>query len=432
MFARIPHIESEVDQHIAAQRYNEALANIMVGVHGHHKQEAFARSTLYYPQFDAQMQTLSEALYVDPATPPVPAVSDSTLLIASEIYQVGGHSRVIADLVREVPQPTLVLTDMYWRFRNTPDHLNWILDAYAWMPVIVLPQRTLWAKCQGLRQLTERLRPKNIFYFNHHEDPIPFVGTLAYPPARKTLFHHCDHNPSLGNTCAGVAHVDFIEEMAQACAHHLHRPADVLPLFVPDRGPKTFAPTAGRPCSAVTCGTHVKYARSGPLALQDIVATVLATLDGQFFHIGALDAQWVADIRAHLSSRGLAPERFVPLGDVASLWDTLQQLDAQVYITSAPIGGGRVAIEAQGCGYPLLFYRTHDQGPAAGSDSLYANKALEWRTVQDLPPLLNQVRAQHATLSQQARDYYLAHFSHQNFARVTERLCHAEPQGVAA
>jgi hypothetical protein len=423
MFANLPLIEPEIDTHIAGCRYNEALANIMVGVHGHHKLETVARNFLYYPKLDQQMQVLSEVIFHEQFEGAVPRPTENTLIVASEIYQVGGHSRVIADLVKEVSSPTLVLTDMYWRFRNTPDYLNWVLDAFATMPVIVLPQRTLWAKCQALGQLTKRLDPKNIFYVNHHEDPIPFVGTLGHVQSNKTLIHHCDHNPSLGSTLEHVAHVDFVEEMAQVCSTHLHRPAWVLPLFVPDGGLKSFKPIENNNFSAVTCGTHVKYTRTGPLALQNIAASVLGSLDGQFFHIGELAADWIAEVRAHLEDRGIAPERFVALGNVASLWETLLQLEAHVYIGSAPIGGGRAAIEAQGCGYPVLFFRVDDQGPAIGSSSLYANKTLEWSSLTELPPLLEQAYTHHGTLSEIARTHYVSNYSHGKFVSVIRNIC---------
>lgn len=423
MFANLPLIETEIDNHIAGHRYNEALANIMVGVHGHHKLETVARNYLYYPGLDQQMQTLSDVIFHEQFGRIASHPTENTLVVASEIYQVGGHSRVIADLVKEVSSPTLVLTDMYWRFRNTPDYLNWILDAFAAMPVIVLPQRTLWGKCQALGQLTHRLNPKNIFYVNHHEDPIPFVGTLGHGTSNKTLIHHCDHNPSLGNTLEHVAHMDFVEEMAHVCSTHLHRPAWVLPLFVPDRGPKSFRPIEDNNVSAVTCGTHVKYIRTGPLALQNIVAIALGALDGQFFHIGELDPEWVAEIRVHLQDRSIAPERFVALGNVASLWETLFNLDAHIYIGSAPLAGGRAAIEAQGCGYPVLFYRVDDQGPAIGSNSLYASKSLEWSDTSSLPRLLEEVAAQHASFSAVARTFYVEKFSQQEFARVVTEVC---------
>src|SRR6185436_1928550 len=46
MFASLPDIEAAIDGYLAAGQYNEALANIVVGVHNHHK---LANASLYWP-----------------------------------------------------------------------------------------------------------------------------------------------------------------------------------------------------------------------------------------------------------------------------------------------------------------------------------------------------------------------------------------------
>jgi len=47
-----------------------------------------------------------------------------------------------------------------------------------------------------------------------------------------------------------------------------------LPLYVPDAGKKAVAPLENNGFG-VTSGTHVKFARTGELALQNIAQTVL-------------------------------------------------------------------------------------------------------------------------------------------------------------
>jgi hypothetical protein len=237
------------------------------------------------------------------------------------------------------------------------------------------------------------------------------------------LIHHCDHHPSLGNTINDVHHVDFTDEMAATCSTNLNRRTRVLPLYVPDGGKKVFLPISGRRFSAVTSGAYVKYSRTGEISLQNIARTVLGGLDGNFFHIGAIDSEWIAEVHAHLVSVGIDPDRFVALGGVASVWRTLLSLDAQVYIGSAPTGGGRAATEAQGCGYPLLYYRVTDQGPALGSNSLYANKQLGWSTMAELSELLGVVASQHTQMSETARLFYEQHCSRTEFVRILDEIC---------
>ena len=105
---------------------------------------------------------------------------------------------------------------------------------------------------------------------------------------------------------------------------------------------------------------------------------------GSYFHIGPLDEAWVAELRSHLASQGLDPQRFVYRGLVPSLWAELQQLDAACYLGSAPVGGGRAAVEAQGCGYPLVFFNGQEQGSLLANYGLYADQELGWGDVLDL------------------------------------------------
>lgn len=422
MFAGMPTVESQVEQQIATGDFDGALMTLMQGVQICNHQKERARLFLYLPLMDRQLEQLARALPVTAPTPFGQPLSTNTLVIASELYQVGGHTRVLADVVRELASPIIVLTDMLGRFKKTPEYLNWLLAEFEGIPLVMLCQTNLWKKCNELHLLTQRLRPQNILYFNHHEDPIPFVGTLGHAGSRKTLVHHCDHSPSLGNTLAGVGHVDFTVEAARNCAGYLQREALVLPLYVTDQGEKSFATISGNHFSVVTSGTHIKFVRTGELALQNIALTVLSNVTGEFFHIGALDAQWVAEIRAHLDSNGIAPDRFVAVGPVASVWKTLLELNAHVYLGSAPLGGGRAAIEAQGCGYPVAFFQVLDQGPAIGADSIYASKELGWGDLSELADVLKMAGEKHARWSAQARQLYATEYSRAEFVRCLQKF----------
>lgn len=427
-------LESEIEIMISEKRYNDAIANILVGVHNHFKNPEFARSFLYYPGLDNQIQKISAALAASCPSDTESTATENTLIIASEMFPVGGHSRVIADIVREVQSPTIVLTDMLWNYRRAPDHINWLLDEFSDISVIPLIQTTLWEKCRSLFLLTQRLRPNNILYFNHHEDPIPFIGTLGYTKARKTLVHHCDHNPSLGNTIEGMRHVDFTKESVDSCSVHLKRQCSLLPLYVQDQGLKTFSNPIDKPVSVATSGANHKYARSGEYALQEIVRTVLSNVNGHFFHIGHLADDWIAEIRSFLNQNNIDPNRYIPLGNVKSVWLTLKELDAHLYLASAPIGGGRAAIEAQGCGYPVLYVPIKDQGPAIGVDSIFANRQLAWTSFDGLAAVLEDAIRCHDALSTSARNMYDLEYSNGAFKKAVvdilslDNECHINNQ----
>jgi hypothetical protein len=416
MFAALPDVENVVDGLIENHSYNDALANILVGVHNHRNLPNSLGKFLYYEQLDNRLQTLAGCLSQQFNNLPQSPLSQNTLIIASELYSVGGHSRVVADIARFVPLTTIVVTDMLWQIRKAPDMMDWQFDAFPSSSVIVLNQLSLWGKCAALFELTLRLQPKNILYFNHHEDPIPFVGTLEHKGSHKTLIHHCDHNPSLGNTLKNVDHVDFTEEMAVECSSNLRRNCSVLPLYVPDCGQKLFKARNGTKVSAVTSGSGNKFSRGGSLSLSNIVKTVLDSIDGDFFHIGHIDSDWISEIRTHLSEQGIDPKRYISMGLVPSLWKALFEIDAHVYIASAPIGGGRAAIEAQGCGYPVVYFHDRAQRTALGAVSLYSDHGMGWSDLEQLRRLLSKIDLEKLVeKSECARRFYEARYSEGQF-----------------
>lgn len=426
MFIDLPEVQGFIATLLEQKRFNDAVANVVVGVHNTHRSPQFEHGYLHYPGLDRCMEQLAVEAEREADTSGAAGNAGpegTTLVIATELYPVGGHSKVVADLLRELPQPTLVLTDLFGNYRKAPDQLNWIHDQNPRAAVIVLLQATLWGKCVELARLTQRLRPKNIVYLQHHQDAVAFVGTQANQGSRKTLVHHCDHNASIGSTLADVHHVDFTDELAAECAQVLKRPTQVLPLYVADQGCKRFSPPNGRSFSVVTSGTHIKFARGGPVALQAIARTVLSTVEGQFVHIGPLDADWIAEIREHLSSQGLDASRFMPMGPVPNLWQTLLQLDAHLYLGSAPAGGGRAAIEAQGCGYPVVFYRSDVAASTTlRVDSVYACKPLGWSTLEDLAQVLRSFAPLQPAYSAQARQLYETRYARGPFMRELQRL----------
>jgi len=195
-----------------------------------------------------------------------------------------------------------------------------------------------------------------------------------------------------------------------------------LPLYVPDLGVKIFPALQGSAFSVVTSGHPAKFARGGPLALQSLVQATLSAVQGAHHHIGPMDEAWITEIRAHLSANGIDHQRFIHHGLVPSLWSTLKTLDAAVYIGSAPSGGGRAAIEAQGCGYPLVFFRCQEEDSLLANYSLYASQQLDWSTPQELGACLQKVSTEHARYSEASRNLYEERYSRPHFQQTLSAL----------
>jgi len=428
VFTALPAIEAECQALFDAGHNAACMTRMMVGVHEHYKTPDVATRALFYPGFDKQIEKLADRLASQhPANGTRRERSGNTLVIATQIHDVGGHSRVVEDVMRECARPTLVLTDAFQTFRNGVESLEPWLARFADTGFLMLRQHNPWDKARELWQLVQRLAPDEILYFQHHQDPVPFVGTLGWTGAKKVLFHHADHNPALGITLPMDAHFDFTDELARRCGPALGCEAEVLPLYVPDLGRKPFS---RGPVSVVTSGTQVKFVRQGPLALGRIVETALRQVGGSFHHIGPLDEDWKQEIEAQLRAAGIAPERFVAHGSVPSLWQTLLDIDAHVYLSSAPVTGARAALEAQGAGYPVIYFRSDDPSSLVDMNSFYADTALGWHVMEELAAQLQAVTQRLGDASDQARAFYEARYTREHFRRVLGRHVTLRPEAA--
>jgi hypothetical protein len=202
-------------------------------------------------------------------------------------------------------------------------------------------------------------------------------------------------------------------------------------LYVLDEGPKSFPLITDNGFSVVASGRPGKFARRGDMALQNLVCAALHEVGGSFFHIGPLDAVWIREIQDHLAGNGIDKSRFVYLGQVPSLWQELLKIDGAFFLGSAPVAGGRAAIEAQGAGYPVLFFNGEHGGPLAENYSLFADPTLGWRNATDLRRLLREVGPRHAELSAASRLFYAENYSRVPFREAVRGLCAREHELIA-
>lgn len=425
----VDDIDNEIATHLAQSDYPNAMRSIAAGVHHTYRRPEFERAALYYPQLDRHVEQLARLLPVANPAPGkarrVTATRCGALIIATELYELGGHSRVLEDISHEVDRAVVVLTDLFDTYDRQPELIDLLMQRFKHCTLVVVPAGSGWAKAQNLRRLADAMKPRHILYFGHHQDPIPYVATLSMPQTRKVMVHHGDHNPSLGCTLAGLIHVDLSKGAQDVCANQLPSPPRLLPLHAPDRGVKVFAEVCGTDFSVVSSGHPAKFMRNGPMALHLIVKAALQAISGAYHHIGPLDDGWVQEIRQYLNAHAIKPDRFVHHGLVPSLWEHLKVLDAAIYIGSAPIGGGRAAIEAQGCGYPLAYFESAQAYGLADNECLYASRRLKWATPEELASVLSAAGPCHKELSQQARQLYLDTHSHRQFKHALKQILHA-------
>lgn len=422
--------EDKVEQLMLRGEMNLALGALAASVDELMRRDELIGHALLVPRYDQQLAEISAWIGARFLRDDVQAQGEGcTLIVASETYATGGHSRVIEDLCRHVARPAIVLTDLFNRINGGSLGVDYLYRQAGDASVTVLPKGSLLDKSVNLMRLVASMRPRHILILGHHQDVIPYAA-LACERLRvpRTFVHHTDHHPALGCTIDAFQHVDLTPHVRGFCADALARPVGLLPLYVPDQGCKPHVARELAEVSIVTSGNPHKYSRGGPLAYGRIVLTACQTLGGAFHHIGALPDDWVEEIRLGLAAQGLDAERFVYHGPVPSLWAALKDINADVYLTSAPTGGGRAAIEAQGCGYPMVFHRTPaEAGRPLFVTDVYQPSAPSWSTLAELPVALRAAAQDSAAQSQASRGFYDRHFSEASFTEaLADVLRHGE------
>jgi hypothetical protein len=410
---------------LLAERKREACLELIVAeVNVLCTSAKYSGSALYLPGLDQLLAKISAQIDAEAEPCPRPAAPWDVVVVASQMELQGGHSRIIEDICLAVPNPLLILTDPYNSYAEAKLELGLFSERVPDALVMVIPNIGLVNKGKELHRLCRSLDAQNIFVLTHHSDPVAFVGLSALktnPAVRKFLVHHADHNPALGMTIDGFVHVDCTEHLREICAEQLGRPASLLPLAVSDGGLR-LRKWPDRIDSTVTAGSESKFQRRGELAYASIVARILSVTSGPHHHIGELPDDWVNDIRRNLADQHIDPARFAYTGSVPSLWQQLKVIDADLYVASAPVGGGRAATEAQGCGYPVAYFKNPAQPLLFQIDEVYATKDLKWANLDNLADLLRMDGGRLHSLAEVARRHYLSGYSGDAFRAALRAL----------
>lgn len=268
-----------------------------------------------------------------------------------------------------------MLTDPFASYRE--GQLTWENAASRMLKATVhCPQESSYlGKVHELQAVFRTVRPAHVRVLAYHSDPLPFVAAASLlESVTQVFFHHGDHQPSLGCTLEGYVHVDFSEYLQKICQHNLARPAIHLPVCVPDQGIKRFSKPTVETLSVVSSGGALRYRKDGHLAYPTVIAEILRAFGGRYWHIGTLEPSWRNAIAIANRGCGMPEARFKYVANVSSLWQTLHEIDAHVYLGSFPVYGARESVEAQGCGYPLVDYSSPDRLPLLMASRIFLER----------------------------------------------------------
>ena len=289
--------------------------------------------------------------------------NDNVCIIATQLAGAGGHSRVAADIVRLIgpDQITMIMTDLYrsttYRDIAATDFKRLGLDCHAFL---VLKSQSIIDRTIELNAILNAIRPTRIFLLHYQMDIC--AVTAAWPFRSITeLVHHTDHDPSLGASLDFAAHVDLTHTCHLACRE---AGIDAIYAAMTLPGGEVAPPRAiHRPLRFATSGAPSKFMAWGRYRWAEWAAACLAEPDSQFLHIGLIDPGLQRGIEQGLAMAGIAPGRYRFAGMVDDLKATLLAENIDIYVDSAPVGGGRAVLEAMAARIPVIVPADPDKAP---------------------------------------------------------------------
>lgn len=346
------------------------------------------------------------------------------------VSQLTSKEKLIANLIAAQKHKSFLIITADAFYGDTSSLLTDILQKRS-VEVMTCPRYlNSYAQVQWIQtQLLER-NIQTLFVINdaHHAAMVSAVQ----PGLAKEIFffHHCDHTFSLGTYMTIATHVDYRPAGLDNCRHHLGISANVLlPIVgaVGDVERSTELPLRSRflvkhKLLTVTCGAQVKFDSLYRFSLADEIPNILNATCGTHVHIGELLDDYRQRILNNLERERIDSERFQHMQFVASLWRTLCDLDADVFIDSFPMCGVEYITEAMGAGMPIITHHNYNSRLFSNEDYVYA-EAPGWSTSSELKDFLeSQTLETLIENGKRSRDFYLAKHSSIALKSALEKL----------
>jgi hypothetical protein len=322
-----------------------------------------------------------------------PKSNDNVCIVLTQIYAVGGHSKIAQDISRIVgaERCTIILTDLYGNTTYAQiSRSNLTKMGYFCRSFMALKSKTAAEKCIELYALLRAVDPGRIFLLNHHSDVAAVAATYMFKGVTEFV-HHGDHLPCLGATLDYSTHADVTYTCHQICkASGLD--AEYVGMTLPDlRAATGVKASTGGPTVLATCGSVAKYQhgnRDCRYRWSDWAVAALKDNDHVFLHFGPPTDELVADVEGALKAAGIDPARYRFMGSVPSLQQALVDHGVDVYVASYPETGGRANLEALAAGLEVIVLEDAALGPLLR----FTSPVSGWRAIADTAEMAEAIR----------------------------------------
>lgn len=324
----------------------------------------------------------------------VPPTQPLDLYIASQLYADGGHTPLIGDFIRSIPerQAVLALTNTNNESGDVPEtilrRIRLTLSQVEMCRSPGFAEKFAW-----LIDVIERNRPDRIFLFNHPHDGVAIAACQAENAREIVFVHHADRVPSVGAFLASAVHVDVTPFCFQCCRYQGGISGNrFIPLIASDEGVRVRAAARAGFVGLRTAaaGSPHKVLRDYAPNYLDVVATILRQTEGSHVHIGHLPDDGLTHFRDVLRRCDLDPARLLHIPHVPSVWRAMSDYDVDLYIGTFPIRGARTSVEVMGSGTPAAWHVTRP-GTLFHDTHMKYDGAETWQTLSELCGILRQI-----------------------------------------
>jgi glycosyltransferase involved in cell wall biosynthesis len=312
------------------------------------------------------------------------------VFVVSEIYQTGGHTRVIESIIEALgPQNCLVLSTNLYN-RQTLNTLNWFTQRTG-ADLRICEAGDFLDKSAWIRANITKDGISKIYVVSHHDDVAAIAACYAPECLARTLYlHHADHQLAFGATIQDWRHVDFGIQIFDYCRRELGINNEIWHIAVADKGmvDLVYQPVTAR--RSVTCGSQTKFAWAGRLRFSDVIVAVIASTGGTHLHVGNLPENELAELNRKLQDAGVSPDRFKHVPFTPNLAQFIIDNHISIYIGSFPHGGLRATIEALSVGVPILAHQSDYSRLLSSCDTMF-DGAPFWSSVEGLKDALESL-----------------------------------------
>jgi hypothetical protein len=317
--------------------------------------------------------------------------SDCIVFLVTHLAATGGHSRVLGDLIEAEPagEYKILATNLFNKL--DAEEVSGLYRSQG-VSLEVASDQDFADRVRWLQRRLAEIRPRKTYMLIHHFDSISVAAAQPDLVGELVYFHNCDHSLALGVHIPHALHVDPHAKGFYNCREREGARGNVVwPLTVRDQGHRVDRRFLARGhLTTCTSGGFEKFEfkhfrEQIPYAYryEDVVPYILQASGGTHIHIGKLSPPILSTIEEGMASLGIAPDRFIHVEFVPSLWKALLDLEIDVYVGSFPLGGGRAVIEAMGAGLPLIIHSNYRSCFFTDINEVYPG-AMIW----DRPPML--------------------------------------------